>query len=284
MALSRIKILGAILLLATLIGCAVHADVVYLQKEISVLNNKIRDLQGKCELNEDEQSLRMNMADMGESFDNLRGEIKRLQGLLAESQHYAKKMTQRVDSIELESTLRLSQIEDKLTDMESRVDFLEKHLSIKRSKRDKKSSSGEQGTEIAEEKKILTKSHNNDRELLYQSAYENLKKGMVESARKDFKIYLERYPQTELSDNAQYWLGECFYVEGKYEDAILEFDKVIQNYPKGDKVKSALLKEGLAFYGIRDYENAKIILKKIIKDYPHSPQAEIAKKRLKGVD
>ena len=97
----------------------------------------------------------------------------------------------------------------------------------------------------------------------------------------NFKHFLSLYPTHELADNAQYWIGEIYYVKGDWERAVLEFNKVVKNYPKGDKVAASLLKQGFSFQELGAVKEAKVILKKVVDKYPKSEEAGHAKKRLK---
>jgi tol-pal system protein YbgF len=94
---------------------------------------------------------------------------------------------------------------------------------------------------------------------------------------------LEVYPKSKYSENAHYWLGECYFAEKKYEEAILEFDEVIKKYPKGNKVPDALYRQGIAFLEMKDAVNAKLILKEVVKRFPKSEQANRARKKLKEI-
>ena len=118
---------------------------------------------------------------------------------------------------------------------------------------------------------------------LYREAYETFQKGDLEGARKKFEAFLTQYPHTELSDNAQFWIGETYFLKKDYEKAILEYEKVMVKYPEGDKVPSALLKQGLAFLELGDKTNARSLLRRVVERYPKTEQAEIAKKRLESI-
>ncbi len=83
---------------------------------------------------------------------------------------------------------------------------------------------------------------------VYRSAYETYQKGDIEGARRKFEAFLKQYPNTELSDNAQFWIGETYYAKKDYEKAILEYEKVIAKYPEGDKVSAAMLKQAPPFW------------------------------------
>jgi TolA-binding protein len=59
-----------------------------------------------------------------------------------------------------------------------------------------------------------------DPETLYQTSYSDYLRGNYDLAMLGFKQYLEAFPETDLADNAIYWIGECFYRQQKYVDAI----------------------------------------------------------------
>ena len=46
----------------------------------------------------------------------------------------------------------------------------------------------------------------------YQAAFDLLKAGQYDRAIPAFQSFLAAYPGSQLADNAQYWLGEAFYV------------------------------------------------------------------------
>ena len=115
---------------------------------------------------------------------------------------------------------------------------------------------------------------------LYDRAYSLYKQGKYEDAREAFRRFAERYPKTDLTDNAYFWIGETYYDQQQYEKAILAYDKVVQGFPNGDKVPSALLKQAFAFDAIGDPVDARILLKKLLREHPSSEQAAIARKKL----
>ena len=106
------------------------------------------------------------------------------------------------------------------------------------------------------------------------------KEAKYEKSREAFENFLKQYPDTEFSDNAQFWIGECYYFEKKYEKAIVEYEKVTKSFPEGNKVPYALLKQGLSFLKLGDKASAKLLLQQVIKDYPNTSQARIARARL----
>jgi tol-pal system protein YbgF len=120
-------------------------------------------------------------------------------------------------------------------------------------------------------------------EELYNSAYSDFTKASYDLAKQGFEEYLKHYPDTELSDNAQYWIGESYYVQRKYSDAIQAFDKVLQDYPKGDKAPAAALKKGYSLLELKSNDAGIRELRGVIQKYPSSDSAPLARDRLNSM-
>jgi len=120
-------------------------------------------------------------------------------------------------------------------------------------------------------------------EELYNSAYSDFTKTNYDLAKQGFEEYLKHYPDTELSDNAQYWIGESYYVQHKYSDAVQAFDKVLQDYPKGDKAPAAALKKGYSLLEMKNNDAGIRELRGVIQKYPSSDSAPLARDRLNSM-
>jgi tol-pal system protein YbgF len=121
-----------------------------------------------------------------------------------------------------------------------------------------------------------------DPKKLYDTAYLDLTRGNYALAISGFDQYVKYFPDTPLSDNALYWVGESHYAQAQYDRAALEFQKVLQNYPTGDKVPAALYKTGLCYLELKDKNLASQFLNRVAKDHPRSPEANLAKAKLKS--
>jgi len=120
-------------------------------------------------------------------------------------------------------------------------------------------------------------------EELYNSAYADFIKGNYDLARQGFDEYLKNYPDTELSDNAQYWIGESYYVQRKFSDAVPAFEKVLKDYPKGDKAPAAALKKGYSLLEMKNNDSGIRELRGVIQKYPSSDSAQLARDRLNSM-
>jgi tol-pal system protein YbgF len=94
------------------------------------------------------------------------------------------------------------------------------------------------------------------------------------------RAFLRKNPKSDLADNAQYWIGECYYGQKDYNKAIIELNEVLLKYSKGDKVPAALLTLASAFADSGDKIDARLILQKLISDHPKSDEADRGRQKL----
>jgi tol-pal system protein YbgF len=118
----------------------------------------------------------------------------------------------------------------------------------------------------------------------YQAAFELLKEQRYEPAAMAFQQFLVSYPDSQLADNAQYWLAESYYVTQQYDEALGEFEKVIHQYPTSRKVPDALLKVGYCNYELERWNEARGALSRVQADYPDTTAARLAEQRIKRMD
>lgn len=114
----------------------------------------------------------------------------------------------------------------------------------------------------------------------YQAAFELLKQQRYEPAAIAFRQFLVTFPDSELADNAQYWLAETNYVTQKYTQALEAFETVITEFPRSRKVPDALLKIGYCNYELQQWDAAKAALRRVQAEYPETTAARLAVQRL----
>ena len=118
---------------------------------------------------------------------------------------------------------------------------------------------------------------------LYDTAYADYTKARYALAIQGFQEYLEAYPNTDLSDNAQYWVGEAHYAQKKHREAVADFDRLLKEWPKSDKAPAALLKKGYALLELGQKAEAVVQLQYVIHEHPSSEEARLARARLKSI-
>lgn len=118
----------------------------------------------------------------------------------------------------------------------------------------------------------------------YQAAFELLKEQRYEPAAMAFEQFLVVFPDSELADNAQYWLAESHYVTQKFTMALGEFRIVVEKFPRSRKVPDALLKMGYCRYELKRWDAARGSLARVQSDYPETTAARLAGQRLKRME
>jgi len=114
----------------------------------------------------------------------------------------------------------------------------------------------------------------------YQAAFELLKTGQYDRAIAGFQSFLTTYPASALADNAQYWLGEAYYVNKQFPESLAAFQRVVDRYPGSRKLPDALLKIGYCDYELKDFSAARSALEQVAAKFPDQPAARLAQQRL----
>lgn len=182
----------------------------------------------------------------------------------------------------------LSELIDKSASIDSRLSDIESRLGTINS-RPSQSGSGSVPPSTDTQQQSTVDSSNQgglpqvDQEKLFNNAFSDLKSGNYDLAIMEFNEFLGLFRESAMADDAQYWLGECYYGKKQYAKAGPEFEKVEKNFPKGDKLVPALYKLGRSYEESGDKKRAKIVFQRIVKEFPTSFEVKPAQDRLKGL-
>jgi tol-pal system protein YbgF len=283
--------------LLSVTGCAttddlrrVHSD---LNRQIQMTNEKIvsaeqisaplrqeiADLRSEIAKTTQEaiQPLRSSQAEGRAEMTDLREQLQQIRGTADGLRRDLTATSSRTGKREEEEKV----LREKLDYLTFRINFIENFLGIGKNEEPAAAPAEKAGKQpAAAPVKEAAGKGTTDKESLYAAAYDLFKEAKYDKSRDAFENFLKQYPNTEFSDNAQFWIGECYYFEKKYEKAIIEYEKVAKNFPEGNKVPYALLKQGLSFLKLGDKASGKLLLQQVTKDYPNTSQARIARARL----
>jgi tol-pal system protein YbgF len=95
-----------------------------------------------------------------------------------------------------------------------------------------------------------------------------------------FSTYLKSFSRTDNADDAQWYIGDCYYSDGKFLEAIDAYNRVITNYPKGDRVPDAYYKLGLALQSAKQPDRAREAWETLMKLHPEHDASRLAKQSL----
>jgi len=115
---------------------------------------------------------------------------------------------------------------------------------------------------------------------LYDQAAQDLTQGRYDMALSGFREFVQRFPNVELTDNAQYGIGECLFAESKFDSAATEYARVDAQYPTGDKVPAALYKQALSEEKLGRTSQSRQHLQELIRRFPQAGESQLARERL----
>jgi tol-pal system protein YbgF len=115
---------------------------------------------------------------------------------------------------------------------------------------------------------------------LYDRGYTLYHQGRYLDAEASFQRFLQAYAETDLADNAQYWIGESREARGDFAGALAAYREVVARHPRGNKVPDALLKAGQSLERLGDSESARDSYRQVLESFPNSAAALAAEERL----
>lgn len=228
----------------------------------------------------EQQTRNQSLAELFSRLDSLQREVQRMQGQIEEQGH-------------LIEQLQRGQ-KDPQQALEQRIEALEQRSSapasppvdagippVAPSVTDAPSSPTAPTPDNAESPELQPATTDAGNEAAaYQQAFDLLKKGNYEKAIAAFRDFLKRYPVGANAGNAQYWLGETYYVTRKFKEAQQAFQTLLDRYPNSPKQPDASLKIGFIHYEQGEWAKARKTLGAVASRYPGTAAAKLAQARL----
>ncbi len=216
-----------------------------------VLSGRVKQLDDS--IDKATKMLARNSADLGTRVDQFSDEIAQFAGRL--------EMLQRsIDAARSE----LAQVKQDQQSLSGRMDSIERQLGI---------APGQPGQPGSQPVTV-------DQTVLFDNAYKALQAGKFDDARRQFRLYVQAFPQDDKADDAAFYIGETFFKQKDYEKAIAEYQRVIDTWPKGDMADDAFLQAGLAALEKGWCVDAGAYLGELIRRYPQSPLVKTARQKL----
>lgn len=229
-----------------------------LQSEVVVLERQIRDLQESIDRTNGQTTTLISQ--VNDSVSTATKEISKIQATLADTQVKVTAGLSNVDSRFLAVDSGLRSINERLGKTLDQVTSLRAAL--------------------ADAKSAVPTIDPTDPVQLFSAAYGDFLKGNYPLAIDQFRQYLNRFPNLESSDDAQYWISESLENMGKPEEALSEYEQLISRFPRGDRVMAARLKRGLILIQLNQTDSGVAQLREIIESHPDAPEAASARQRL----
>jgi len=127
----------------------------------------------------------------------------------------------------------------------------------------------------------LSAADNETAQAAYGVAFKAIRDGDYVAAAREFRAFVEQYPNHPLAPNAWYWLGESYYVTTNYPVALDAFKQVVSQFPDSEKAPDALLKVGFTELELKHEADGKATLTSVVAKYPGTNAAQLAQERLR---
>ena len=117
---------------------------------------------------------------------------------------------------------------------------------------------------------------------IYDKALKNLQMGAYQEAQAELQNFLDLYPRDRLAGNAQYWLGETFYVQRDYKNATAAFLAGYTNYGDSIKAPDSLLKLGMTLVVMGEKKTGCDAFAELSARFPDAPQAIVRRAEIES--
>ena len=220
-------------------------------------------------------------------IEQLQQEVNALRGLLEEQGHELRMLKQSGKDRYLDLDTRVLDLTKRLSGSSSSVMSNEKsaidpQVSTSDTFKTPVSSSQPISTDKDKPVKVIPVAPIKEREPTnaetddYQKAYAFIKNKQYDESILALFAYTENYPDSPLTANVYYWLGEVYLALSKFEQAKTSFSLVVSAYPNSQKVSDSLYKLAVTLDALGDKTSAKQYLKDVQLRYPGSSAAKLA--------
>jgi tol-pal system protein YbgF len=117
----------------------------------------------------------------------------------------------------------------------------------------------------------------------YESGLRDYNAAKYELATQEFGDVLHYYPTDDLAGNAQFYLGEVAFRQGRYKDAIKAYDAVLEQFSGNVKAPAAQLHKADSLIQLGQKEAGIREFRSLIQRHPQSPEGQQARSRLNSM-
>jgi len=273
------KILPSIVMLAAALaaaGCVSTSDFEAAQRQISELQEELANIKRTASSKDEVQNVNVRIAEQTET-------LLRSNATLVTKVNEIEERIQNTQGAVEESTHRLDQISQQVTKTQRDLEEVRSRVTTLSAPAQPANGGGEATGELTVPASAVPSqaAPGMDPMQTYQAAYRDYQRGNFDLAIEGFRDFLSGSANSDLADNASYWIGESLFSQKKYREAIGQFDAVVNKYPKSDKVPGALLKKGYAYISVGERAQGVVQLQYVLHEHPKSQEASLARQKLK---
>lgn len=265
------RVFAPVFLLALLVGnltAGTKEELIRLQSDVMQLTTQLQQLQKN--MTENDAVLKTLLEQLNDRVAGLKVAIDGL------TQNFGQTLTQMVQNNRADSKLLTEQISQAVQGISLKLDDTNGRLAVLSQKLEESNK--------AQTQKLSTLTGAGPSvppDQLYNAAYNDYLLGNYDLAIQAFRDYLERFKDSEMSDDAMYYIGVSYFDQKKYDQALQAFDQLSELYPKGNKVPTGQFKKGMVLLAMQKATEAVAQLQSVYANFPDTPEANLADQELR---
>jgi len=115
---------------------------------------------------------------------------------------------------------------------------------------------------------------------LWDMAFSDYAAGQWPLAIQGFETYMRAFPRSEQSDDAQFYIGEAYQLDGKMREALAAYEKVAADYPQSNRAADSYYKRGVIYNTLNQADRAREMFETTIRLFPNSESSRLARQLL----
>lgn len=211
------------------------------------------------------------LRDVQGRVDSLHAELSSVQGRIEASQ---KEQIEMLRLLRADQQVRFNELDRKLSVVEGNLT----ESQYKLSKIDEKTAEFKKQFEASRvADSAMAGAQSAEMEKLFEVAKSDFNAGRYDIAKGGFEDLIKQFPESNLIEIAEYWIGECFYAKREYGNAAKKYMEYIKKYPEGERMSVTLYKLGLTYERLNKVKSKNMVWKKLLDQYPESQEAKMVK-------
>lgn len=115
---------------------------------------------------------------------------------------------------------------------------------------------------------------------LWDMAFSDYAAGQWPLAIQGFETYMRAFPRSEQADDAQFYIGEAYQLDGKMKEALTAYEKVAADYPQSNRAADSYYKRGVIYNTLKQNDRAREMFETTIRLFPNSESSRLARQLL----
>jgi tol-pal system protein YbgF len=115
---------------------------------------------------------------------------------------------------------------------------------------------------------------------LWDMAFSDYAAGQWPLAIQGFETYMRAFPRSEQADDAQFYIGEAYQLDGKMREALAAYERVAADYPQSNRAADSYYKRGVIYNTLNQPDRAREMFETTIKQFPNSESSRLARQLL----